>query len=189
MCAAAQGYGLTETSAATCIQLLTDNSTSVVGPPQESACIRLRDWEEGGYYNSDLNKEGVRARRGEVLIGGPSIATAYLVDSKKPDPEVVKKNEEDFVDIDGIRYFCTGDIGEHAPRRDRLAPPPSPNAPARSQASTRSSVTSRSSTGRRTWSSCSRASTSRSRRSRTCSRPRSMPRCRRDAPWIESRYV
>merc|ERR1712054_458703 len=69
-----------ETSAATCITNISDNSTSVVGPPQMSACIRLRDWEEGGYRAADLDD---------------------------------KKIEEDFVTIDGIRYFCTGDIGQY----------------------------------------------------------------------------
>ena len=29
-----------------------------------------------------------------------------------PDPEITAKNKEEFVTIDGIRYFCTGDIGQ-----------------------------------------------------------------------------
>merc|ERR1712146_96288 len=29
--------------------------------------------------------------------------------------EIVQKNTEDFVTIDGIRYFCTGDIGQFTP--------------------------------------------------------------------------
>merc|ERR1719487_485560 len=82
-CPVRQGYGLTETCAASCITLGEDNSPSCVGPPQESACFRLRDWEEGGYLARD--------------------------------PEIVKKNEEDFVVIEGIRYFCTGDIGQFTP--------------------------------------------------------------------------
>jgi len=113
-CVVRQGYGLTETCAATCITMATDNATSCVGPPQESACIRLRDWEEGGYKNAD--KDGpIGMRRGEILIGGPSICDGYLVDKEAPDMDIVKKNEEDFVTIDGIRYFCTGDIGQYTP--------------------------------------------------------------------------
>lgn len=46
------------------------------------------------------------------MIGGPSICPGYLVDPKNPDPDVVKKNKEDFVTVDNVRYFCTGDIGE-----------------------------------------------------------------------------
>merc|ERR1712146_401820 len=29
--------------------------------------------------------------------------------------EIVQKNTEDFVTIDGIRYFCSGDIGQFTP--------------------------------------------------------------------------
>ncbi|KAL1518661.1 hypothetical protein AB1Y20_002949 [Prymnesium parvum] len=114
-CPVRQGYGLTETCAATCIALAEDNSTACVGPPQESACIRLRDWEEGNYLNSDLTS-AVGMRRGEILIGGPTVAQGYLVDASDPDPEIVAKNQDDFVTIDGIRYFCTGDIGQFTPR-------------------------------------------------------------------------
>jgi len=110
-CRVRQGYGLTETCAATCITLAGDNSTSCVGPPQESACIKLRDWEEGGYKNADKDGE-IGMRRGEILIGGPTVCDGYLVDPENPDADIVAKNNEDFVTIDGVRYFCTGDIGQ-----------------------------------------------------------------------------
>ena len=77
-CRVRQGYGLTETCAATCIALSSDNATLNVGPPQESACILLRDWEEGGYKNADKDSE-IGMRRGEVLIGGPTVCNGYLV--------------------------------------------------------------------------------------------------------------
>jgi len=112
-CPVRQGYGLTETCAASCITNGDDNGTSVVGPPQESACIRLRDWEEGGYKASDEQDAEIGMRRGEVLIGGPTVTSGYLNDAENPDPEITKKNEEEFVTIDGIRYFCTGDIGQY----------------------------------------------------------------------------
>ena len=64
-----QGYGLTETAAGTCVTMAHDNSPGVVGPPQECACIRLRDWEEGNYRNSDLQNPSIAKRRGEVRIG------------------------------------------------------------------------------------------------------------------------
>merc|ERR1711998_82063 len=54
-------------------------------------------------------------RRGEVLIGGPTVCDGYLVDKDDPDPEIVAKNEEEFVTIGGIRYFCTGDVGQFTP--------------------------------------------------------------------------
>lgn len=111
-CPVRQGYGLTETSAATCITLPTDNSPACVGPPQECACLLLRDWEEGNYRNSDKDDAAIGMRRGEVLIGGPMIASGYLTTAKMPDAEVEAKNRDDFVTIDGVRYFCTGDIGQ-----------------------------------------------------------------------------
>merc|ERR1712217_1021820 len=55
-------------------------------------------------------------RRGEVLIGGPSLCSGYLVDPDDPDPDVVAKNRDEFVTINGIRYFCTGDIGQITPQ-------------------------------------------------------------------------
>ena len=111
-CPVRQGYGLTETVAGTCITDPTDNSTSVVGPPQECACIMLRDWPEGNYQNADLNNPDIGMRRGEVLIGGPMIADGYFVNPTIPDPELEAKNKEEFVTYDGIRYFCTGDVGQ-----------------------------------------------------------------------------
>ena len=50
--------------------------------------------------------------RGEVLLGGPTVAAGYLVDAANPDEDVVAKNRDDFVTIGGVRYFCTGDVGQ-----------------------------------------------------------------------------
>jgi len=111
-CPVRQGYGLTETCAASCVGDMSDNTPSQVGPPTPATYIRLRDWEEGGYTNADLQKAEIGMRRGEVLIGGPTVALGYLVDERSPDPDVVMKNKEDFVTIDGVRYFCTGDVGQ-----------------------------------------------------------------------------
>ena len=43
--------------------------TGAVGVPTVCTAIRLADWPEGNYMNSDLNKPEVGMRRGEVLIG------------------------------------------------------------------------------------------------------------------------
>jgi len=107
-----QGYGLTETCATSCIQMGNDNSSGVVGPPTTSCAIKLLDWAEGNYKNADEHDPAVGMRRGEVLIGGPTVCMGYLVDAASPDAEVVKKNAEDFsVDAQGVRWFHTGDIG------------------------------------------------------------------------------
>jgi len=108
-----QGYGLTETCASSCIGEACDSSTGVIGPPTTATSIKLRDWEEGGYRLSDANLPGVEMPRGEILIGGPMVCQGYLVDPNNPDPEVIAKNKTEFVvDADGVRYFCTGDIGQ-----------------------------------------------------------------------------
>jgi long-chain acyl-CoA synthetase len=53
----------------------------------------------------DKDLEGVMMRRGEILIGGPAVCDGYLVDPENPDPDIVAKNKEDFVTIDGMRHF------------------------------------------------------------------------------------
>jgi len=111
-CPVRQGYGLTETTAITCITHHTDNSTRCVGPPTECACIRLRDWEEGGYLLSDANNPDIGMPRGEILVSGPTVCAGYYESHAIPDADVAQKNITDFVEIDGMRFFCTGDVGQ-----------------------------------------------------------------------------
>lgn len=111
-CPVRQGYGLTETCACATLASLLDNTVKDVGPPQASAVIRLADWPEGGYLNSDINRPDIGMPRGEVLVGGPIVAVGYLVDEDDPDPDIVNKNQTDFISIDGMRYFRSGDIGQ-----------------------------------------------------------------------------
>merc|ERR1711988_608381 len=92
-----------------------DNVAGSVGPPTVCSVIRLADWEEGNYMNSDKDKPEIGMRRGEVLIGGPSVCQGYYINPSKPNSEFLKKNKEDWVEIDGIRFFRTGDIGQIRP--------------------------------------------------------------------------
>mmetsp|Transcript_7531 Transcript_7531/g.13581 ORF Transcript_7531/g.13581 Transcript_7531/m.13581 type:complete len:693 (+) Transcript_7531:63-2141(+) len=107
-----QGYGLTETCAASCLAFWGDNNTSTVGPPTVTTVMRLADWPEGNYMNSDKDKPAIGMPRGEILIGGPSVSQGYYISEKNPNPELVKKNQEDWVTIQGVRYFRTGDVGQ-----------------------------------------------------------------------------
>jgi len=107
-----QGYGLTETCAGSVIQPWSDNSTGSVGVPTVCTVLRLADWAEGGYSNSDKDKPEIGMRRGEVLIGGTSVSQGYFISEYEPNEELKKKNEEDWVTIDGQRFFRTGDIGQ-----------------------------------------------------------------------------
>ncbi len=72
------------------------------GYPLVSCEIRLVDWDEGQYKNTDKPNP-----RGEILIGGKVVANGYFAEAAKED--------FNFKEIDGTRYFCTGDIGEAFP--------------------------------------------------------------------------
>jgi len=110
-----QGYGLTETCAGSAVSFWGDNAVSSVGPPTVASVIRLADWEEGNYKNSDKDKPDIGMRRGEVLIGGPCVSKGYFINPAQPNKELEKKNAEDWVVIDNVRYFRTGDIGQIRP--------------------------------------------------------------------------
>ncbi|KAL5004434.1 hypothetical protein ScPMuIL_017890 [Solemya velum] len=101
-CPVLQGYGLTETCGAGTITEVSDFTTGRVGAPLFCCEVRLRDWPEGNYRNSDKPRP-----RGEVLVGGGNIAMGYYKNEAR--------TEEDFTHINGIRYFCTGDIGAFDP--------------------------------------------------------------------------
>ncbi|XP_017329799.1 long-chain-fatty-acid--CoA ligase 4 [Ictalurus punctatus] len=102
-CPVGQGYGLTETCGAGTITEVTDYSTGRVGAPLICCEVKVRDWAEGGYTKLDKPHP-----RGEVLIGGPNVTMGYY----KFDNTT---SDEYFVDENGQRWFCTGDIGEIHP--------------------------------------------------------------------------
>ncbi|OZC06311.1 putative CoA ligase 4 [Onchocerca flexuosa] len=97
-CPVIQGYGLTETCAAVAIADVNDLSTGTVGPPVRCLRILLREWSDGNYTPFNDPPQG------EILVSGANISPGYW---KQPE-----KTAEDFVIIDGVRYFATGDIGE-----------------------------------------------------------------------------
>lgn len=79
-----------------------DITVGRAGYPLFSTEIRLRDWEEGQYRNTDQPNP-----RGEILIGGKSVANGYF--------DQTSTENENFIQIDGTNYFSTGDIGEIYP--------------------------------------------------------------------------
>ncbi|XP_071398171.1 fatty acid CoA ligase Acsl3-like [Centroberyx affinis] len=99
-CPVGQGYGLTETCGAGTISELWDYSTGRVGGPLVCSEIKLKDWVEGGYRSTDKPHP-----RGEILVGGPNVTMGYYKNE-------AKKQDDFFVDENGQRWFCTGDIGE-----------------------------------------------------------------------------
>ncbi|ESP04960.1 hypothetical protein LOTGIDRAFT_205986 [Lottia gigantea] len=98
-CPVGQGYGLTETCGAGTVTEVTDLSLGRVGAPLICNEIKLRDWPDGNYTNKDTPFP-----RGEILIGGGNITMGYYKNQEK--------TEEDFMEKNGMRYFCTGDIGQ-----------------------------------------------------------------------------
>ncbi|CAD7965045.1 unnamed protein product [Amoebophrya sp. A120] len=111
-----QGYGLTETCAVSCIAFWCDNTPASVGPPAMASVIRLRDWEEGNYKTSDEQDPNIGKPRGEVLIGGPMVTQGYFIknpsDPDEEDQALMQKNKEEYLEVDGYRWFCSGDIGQ-----------------------------------------------------------------------------
>ncbi|KAG9478474.1 hypothetical protein GDO78_013486 [Eleutherodactylus coqui] len=102
-CPVGQGYGLTETCGAGTITEVSDYSTGRVGAPLICCEIKLRDWLEGGYTNEDTPHP-----RGEIVIGGQNVSMGYFKNDEK-------SLEDFYVDDNGQRWFCTGDIGEFHP--------------------------------------------------------------------------
>ncbi|XP_027729570.1 long-chain-fatty-acid--CoA ligase 3 isoform X2 [Vombatus ursinus] len=102
-CPVGQGYGLTESAGAGTITEVWDYNTGRVGAPLVCCEIKLKNWEEGGYFNTDKPHP-----RGEILIGGPNVTMGYYKND-------AKTNSDFFEDEHGQRWLCTGDIGEFDP--------------------------------------------------------------------------
>ncbi|XP_014369067.2 long-chain-fatty-acid--CoA ligase 4 isoform X2 [Papilio machaon] len=98
-CDVVVGYGLTETTSCATVMCPHDRSTGRVGAPATGVDLRLVDWEEGHYRV--CNKP---YPQGEVVVGGESVAEGYY-----RNPE---KTREEFVEMDGRRWFRSGDIAE-----------------------------------------------------------------------------
>jgi len=95
-CPIVEGYGLTESSAGSCVTEPDDPVTGHVGGPVEAVKIRLMDLPEMSYLSTDQPYA-----RGEIQMKGPSIFSGYY---KNPD-----KTAEAFTE-DG--WFKTGDVGK-----------------------------------------------------------------------------
>uniref|UniRef100_A0A8C5ANW0 long-chain-fatty-acid--CoA ligase n=1 Tax=Gadus morhua TaxID=8049 RepID=A0A8C5ANW0_GADMO len=103
-CPVGQGYGLTETCGAGTITEVADISTGRVGSPLICCEVRLRDWAEVHYTNYITYMHRIP---GEVLIGGPNVTMGYYRHENG--------DQDFFVDENGQRWFCTGDVGEIHP--------------------------------------------------------------------------
>jgi long-chain acyl-CoA synthetase len=93
-CPMVEGYGSTESCAASCITMPEDNVAGHVGGPVPSIKIKLRDVPEMGYCHQDTPFP-----RGEICFAGPSVFPGYF---KNPE-----KNAEAFHD----GWLMSGDVG------------------------------------------------------------------------------
>ncbi|KAI6177919.1 hypothetical protein M3Y99_01975500 [Aphelenchoides fujianensis] len=97
-CPVLQGYGLTETCAGATAMDMADLNCGSVGPPIQCCEIRLREWKDAGYSPQNDPPQG------EILIHGDHVSSGYFKNEEK--------TNEDFITLNGKRYFATGDIGE-----------------------------------------------------------------------------
>jgi len=94
-----QGYSMTESSCSGTCMTPDELSTGRVGPPMAGMEVKLINWEEGNYRVTDRPNP-----RGEICIGGKSVAKGYFKNEEK--------TREDFYTENGMRWFKSGDIGE-----------------------------------------------------------------------------
>ncbi|MCP4672757.1 MAG: long-chain fatty acid--CoA ligase, partial [Desulfobacula sp.] len=93
-----EAYGLTETAPAVCINPSFRETRKIgsIGFPLPGTDVKIVALEES-------TQELPLGEDGEIAICGPQVMKGYW---KRPDA-----NDEVFVQIDGKRYFLTGDIG------------------------------------------------------------------------------
>ncbi|KAL4444107.1 hypothetical protein ABPG75_011844 [Micractinium tetrahymenae] len=89
-----QGYGLTETTAASFVMLPTPKMSYTVGPPLAATEFRLESVPELKYEATDSPPKG------EICIRGPMVFAGYYKDPEKTKGE-----------FDAEGFFHTGDIG------------------------------------------------------------------------------
>lgn len=96
-CPLIEGYGMTETSAGSCITDPLDGTSGHVGGPVANVKIRLRDIPEMGYLHTN------DPPKGEVCFWGPSIMTGYFKNQEKTDECIING------------WMHSGDVGQVNP--------------------------------------------------------------------------
>ncbi len=103
-CPILEGYGQTETTAASFVTYKADPTSSHVGGPTVNTEFKLIDIPEMGYLSTDVDENGRKKPRGEVLIRGPGVMAGYYKDKQKT---------EETIDEEG--WVHTGDVAELLP--------------------------------------------------------------------------
>ena len=92
-CPIGEGYGMTESCAATCMSLMEDPESGVVGGPVANVKLRLRDVPEMDYYTTQ------DPPRGEICIFSPQVMKGYFMDPERTAQSMLGD------------WLCTGDVG------------------------------------------------------------------------------
>mmetsp|Transcript_15984 Transcript_15984/g.29270 ORF Transcript_15984/g.29270 Transcript_15984/m.29270 type:complete len:656 (+) Transcript_15984:16-1983(+) len=95
-CPMIEGYGQTETCAASFISKIPDFLSGHFGGPLPCLEFKLVDVPELGYFHTDTDSRGQLQPRGEMCIRGPSVSVGYI------DQDLTMKDEEG--------WLHTGDI-------------------------------------------------------------------------------
>jgi long-chain acyl-CoA synthetase len=88
-----EGYGMTETSAASFITFPNDPETGIIGGPLQNVKMRLKDIPEMNYLSTN------DPPKGEVCMWGPSMMKGYF------------KNPEKTKDAFHNDWLLSGDVG------------------------------------------------------------------------------
>lgn len=99
-CPILEGYGQTESCAASSITRSDDNIPGHVGGPIAAIEVKLLDCESLDYFSTDKNEKGESQPRGEICFRGNSVFSSYFNDQEK--------TKEVFTEDGWLR---TGDIG------------------------------------------------------------------------------
>ena len=100
-CPIFEGYGQTESAAASFLTLAADGISGHVGGPVTSIEFKLVDVVEMNYTAKDKDDKGEPLPRGEICMRGPSVFEGYYKDPAKT---------AEALDSDG--WLSTGDIGQ-----------------------------------------------------------------------------
>jgi len=99
-CPIIEGYGQTESTAASFLTNFNDSQSGYVGGPTSMNDFKLQDIPEMEYLSTDRDSEGNLTPRGEVCLKGPSVILGYF-----DKPELTKEA------IDENGWLHTGDVG------------------------------------------------------------------------------
>ncbi|QZP36314.1 AMP-dependent synthetase/ligase [Halobaculum magnesiiphilum] len=99
-----EGYGLTETAPVVAVNPPEEPKVGTIGPPVHGVEVRVDDAVEGAGGDGAVDGDADGGEVGELLVRGPNVFRGY---HRLPD-----RTEEAFVEIDGERWFRTGDVVE-----------------------------------------------------------------------------